>query len=114
MASKRAGKKSTTSKTRRAAARPRAAAGRSSVSRLRGLIGTLIESRQRGAADDVQKAARALEALAKRPPSAELRQAAAEARAVADNDMLSDSMRTLGQIDLRLSMLEPAKASKPA
>jgi hypothetical protein len=113
MATKRAGK-SRTSKTKRAAAKPRAAAGSSGVSRLRGLIGTLIESRRRGAADDVQKAARALEAFAKQPPSAELRQAAAEARAVADNDVLSDSMRMLGQIDLRLSMLEPGKpASKP-
>ena len=114
MATKRAGK-SRTSKTKRTAAKPRTATGRSEVGRLRELIGSLIESRRRGAADDVQKAARALEAFAKRPPSPELRQAAAEAKSVADHDILSDSVRMLSQIDLRLSMLEPGKtAPKPA
>jgi len=66
------------------------------------VIEQLIDAKQRGDGAVRDKAAAALAAFHKRAAAAEVRQAAAEAKAVAGNPVMVDSLRLLGDIAARL------------
>jgi hypothetical protein len=77
------------------------------VADLQALIEKLIQAKQRGDEDSREEATEALIEFRERPVSAELRQAAADARAVADNQVMVDSLRLLGEIATRLKAAAP-------
>jgi hypothetical protein len=102
---KRRAKQSKASKSKAAPARkaaPQKAVAPAGAPHLHKVIEELIAAKQRGDHAAGEKAASALEALRKGHGAPAVRQAAAEARAVAGNPVMSDSVRMLGNIAARL------------
>lgn len=100
MATKRA-RKASASK-RKAAPKTKPAPPQKDAEELRELIQDVIDAKQRGDDAAREEAIDALIAFRERPVSPELRQAAAEARAAADREVMVDSLRLLGEITTRL------------
>jgi hypothetical protein len=97
----RAAPKSRASSARKAA--PAKAAAPAGAPHLHKVIEELIAAKQRGDQAAGDKAASALEALRKHG-AASVRQAAAEARAVAANPVMTESTRMLGNLAARLKL----------
>ena len=85
-----------------AAPKTRATQQSKDADELRQLIQDVIDAKQRGDDAAREEAIDALIAFRTRPVSPELRQAAAEARAAADHDVMVDSLRLLGEIATRM------------
>lgn len=83
-------------------AAPPKAATPAGASHLHQVIEELISAKQRGDRAAGEKAVSALKALRKGHAAAPVRQAAAEACAVADNPVLMESTRMLGNIAARV------------
>jgi hypothetical protein len=113
MATKRTKTKKVSPK-RKAASRKRADRPASDAAELQRLIQDIMQAKQRGDDPAREKAVVALIDFRERPVSAELRQAAAEARAVADNQVMMDSLRLLGEIAARLSAAAPTLGTATA
>src|SRR5258706_8071927 len=100
-----ASSKSTPSSKRKAApagkAAPQKAAAPAGAPHLHKIIEELIAAKQRGDLAAGEKAASALEALRKGHGAPAMRQAAAEASAVAGNPVMADSVRMLLNIPQR-------------
>lgn len=98
MATKRARKSKASSKAK---AMPQKRTGKRqapAAAQLHKVIEQLIDAKQRGDYAAGEKATAALAAFRKRAAAANLRQAAAEAQAVAGNEMMVDSLRQLENI----------------
>jgi len=113
MAIKRAKSRKTSAKSKSAPRKPSAKQS-SDADDLKMLIERLVHAKQRGDASEREAAIRGLIDFRERPVAAELRQAAAEARAVADNQVMVDSLRLLGEIAARLNATAPALAGATA
>jgi hypothetical protein len=102
--SKRAAKSKASSKAKVKAAPQKQAAKRQAPAamQLHKVIEQLIDARQRGDYDATHQAAAALAAFHKRASSASLKQAAAEAQAVAGDTVMVNSLMRLGYIAARL------------
>lgn len=87
---------------RKAAPQKRASPQASDAADLQILIQDIMHAKQRGDDAAREEAIDALIAFRARPVSTALRQAAAEARAAADHDVMVDSLRLLGEIATRL------------
>jgi hypothetical protein len=98
MATRRSGKSKTSSKSKAKAGKRSSPAS----AQLRKLIEELIDAKQRGDLTARDKAVAALAAFHKGTGAAEVRQAAAEAQAVAGHAVMVDSLRLLGDIAARL------------
>ena len=102
--SKRAAKSKASSKAKVKAAPRKQAAKRQAPAamQLHKVIEQLIDAKQRGDYAAGNQAAAALTAFNKRAGTANVRQAAAEAQAVAGHAVMVDSLRLLGDIAARL------------
>jgi len=102
MATKRATKKRTTSKGKGMLQKQGGKRQAPAAAQLRKLIEQLIDAKQRGDYAARDKATAALAAFHKGAAAADVRQAAAEAEAVAGHAILVDSLRLRGNIAVRL------------